>query len=164
MPLADALADILFVMLVSQFVEFRFRLEITNAEVNAAVLETMTHDGNQAILCDSIFKRFIELSDRTDGTHTLKTSPCHWLSSLHKVGERDDIKSHSTAVFAAVSGICCLCPATLIGNQIAFNMFFKMLFTFVHLLKSTVVCFHTVYKLFILGHIYTTFLFPVTTS
>ena len=132
MPLPDALADILFVVLHGEVVQFGLRLEIAHTEADAAMFETVAQYGDKSVLRDGVFKRLVELAHRIDGTHPFKAFPCHRLRGFHKVSQCHDVQIHAAALFAAQSCVRSFCPSAFFRNQVGLDEFLKGLFAFIH--------------------------------
>ena len=163
-PLPDALADILLVVLNGKVIQFGFRLEIAHTEADTAMLETIAQHGDKPVLSDGVFKRLVELAHWVDGTHTFKAFPCHRLGAFYKVGQRHDVQIHAAALFTAQSRIRGLRPAPFLRDQKVLDVFLESLLGFVHLSDAVIVCLGAILESLVLVHSHTTFLFPVTVS
>ena len=131
-PLADALADILPVMLDRHIIQRGFRLEITHTELDATVLKAMAEDGDNAIIGYCVLKGFIKLLLRVGVALFLKPLPRNRLCSLYKAHKGLDVQSHAGTDGRPVSGIRSLLPATNGGSQKGFDILFKLLFIIGH--------------------------------
>ena len=84
MPLADAMANILLVVLKSSLVQRIFRLKIAYFEFNSQMLKSVTQNRQHSVIINSVLKALVKLMLRVVGIHLLKTSPGFWLSVLNE--------------------------------------------------------------------------------
>ena len=139
-PLPDALADVLFVPGKGELVQLGFRFEIDDPEFLPPMLETMTKDVDQAVHIHGVLKGAVELCLGIALAALLKEIPGHRLSILHESAERADIEGIVfneialivTAESDAVTGISGFLPSAGRGDQIGFNVSFKLFFIIWH--------------------------------
>ena len=132
MPLPDALANILAVVGIGEFVEFRFRLEVAYPKADAPMLEAVAKYRDKPVLGDGVLECLVELALRLNGTRPLKPPPSHLLCAFDKIGERRDIKAHASGLDAFVAFVRGFCPAPRLGDKIGFDMFLKVFFRVAH--------------------------------
>ena len=75
------------------------------------MLEAVAQHFNQADLLHGAIERLVELANRIDVAHPLKTPPCHRLTGFYKVGECNNIQRHAAIHVIAIARVICLYPA-----------------------------------------------------
>ena len=114
MELPDAPANILAVSHGGGFVQGILRREVEDLESDAAVLETVLEDADDAIAIHSILEHVCELLQRVGLTGLLESLPGFGLSRLDEVDEGDDI--HALARKGAIASVDLLPGAALFSE------------------------------------------------
>ena len=149
-PLPDALADILLIVSDRRLIEGGFRLEITDLEVHATMLETVAQNRHQAILLDGILKTLIELAVHIRIALPLKPLPHDGLGFLHKTNQRPDIQRHIHG--RPIPRVIRLLIAARRRNQEFLYIRFKLFLIFCHLIHHlALACDYLVDQGFLVG-------------
>jgi hypothetical protein len=142
MPLTDALADILLVMLHCQVIEGRFRLEIADLEIHSTVPKAMSQDRNKTIGLHSIFKALVKLPQWVRIALLLKALPYQRLGGLYESHQRFYIQRHINGI--TIAGVIRLLIAPCRAYQVFFYICFKLFLILCH-------CYHLLNLFFVLS-------------
>ena len=132
MPLPDALADILAVVLHGHIVQGGLRLEVTHPELDSPVLEPVAQDANQAVVLHRILKGLVEFLLRVGVALLFKTLPLDGLGGLDEAHKGVQVQGHVEVHRGPVACVRGFLPAARGGNQKGFNILFKLLFIVGH--------------------------------
>ena len=86
-PLPDALAYVLSVVLHGKVIKRGFRLKVAHPEIYAAVLESMSEHADKAVVFNGILKGTVEFLLRIGVALLLKALPCDRLRILYKLDQ-----------------------------------------------------------------------------
>ena len=115
-PLADEMANILFVVRKSGFVEFVLRLEITDHEMLSVRTKAIPQDINQTLRLNGALKLLIKLFCRVKTTARFRKSrPCLRLATFYKGKKRSKVKRQFARL--EITGFRALLPTKLANHQ-----------------------------------------------